>query len=102
MLFFMGIGISQADCERLIDQVNADGSGALSWTEFLEIMSLVFPEKRLKLSRVFYEPAEKFLEFTLPDIDGFIKTFRRFDIDGPKISFLFFSVFFCSEEIFLK
>jgi hypothetical protein len=53
-----------------------------------------FPEKRRAFIKQFYAPAKAFMEFSRAEIDVFVGTFRKFDVDGKKKRFFVFLFFF--------
>jgi len=81
-LKYMGMRATKEAAQQIIDSVDKDGSGTVEWNEYLEIMRQMYPEKRRQFIREFYEPAKKFPEFTKDEINVFVQTFRRFDLDG--------------------
>ncbi len=81
-LKYMGMKATKEAAQQIIDAVDKDGSGTVEWPEYLEIMRTFYPEKRRQFIREFYEPAKKFPEFTKDEINVFVQTFRRFDLDG--------------------
>jgi Ca2+-binding EF-hand superfamily protein len=81
-LKYMGMKATPQVAQEIIKAVDKDGSGTVEWPEYLEIMRTFYPEKRRQFIRDFYEPAKKFPEFTKDEINVFVQTFRRFDLDG--------------------
>jgi len=81
-LKYMGMKATPQVAQEIINSVDKDGSGTVEWPEYLEIMRTFYPEKRRQFIRDFYEPAKKFPEFTKDEINVFVQTFRRFDLDG--------------------
>jgi len=78
----MGQGSSRERLQNIIDQVDADGTGEIKWPAYLQVMRIIYPEKREEFEKQFYGPARLFPEFSREDIDVFVNTFRTFDIDG--------------------
>lgn len=78
----MGHGASAAELQRVIDSVDADGSGEIEWLEFLDVMKEFYGWKVEKFNREFLEPAKAYNEFSHEDILIFVQTFRKFDLDG--------------------
>lgn len=78
----MGMGYSRETIQKVIDQVDLDGSGEIEWIEFLLIMRLFYPERLQEFEDNFLIPAKQFTEFTPEEIDVFITAFREFDEDG--------------------
>jgi len=83
MLRYMGHGVSVAKAQQLVNQVDANASGGLEWPEFLQVMSLLYPDKQRELESKFYKPAfSNYPEFTRPEIQVFLQSFRKYDVDG--------------------
>jgi calmodulin len=83
MLRYMGHGVSLQEAQQLVEQVDDNASGVLEWPEFLQVMSLLYPDKERELQSKFYRPAfMNFPEFTRPEIQVFLESFRKYDKDG--------------------
>jgi len=62
--------------------VDKDGSGDLDFSEFLEIQTMLYPEKRSQFVKEFLVPAKEFYEFSRAEILVFVETFKEFDFDN--------------------
>jgi len=78
----MGFGVTGAQLQAVVDEVDVDGSGEIEWIEFLEIMRKFYPFKTDDFIEEFLEPGKAFNEFSESDILAFAQVFRRFDLDG--------------------
>jgi Ca2+-binding EF-hand superfamily protein len=82
ILSFLGIGVSKEIAQKHLQSVNASNDGEIKWPEFLELMSKLFPANKEKLEKVMATSLQKFPEFSRAELEVFLTTFRRFDLDG--------------------
>jgi len=83
MFKFMGEASSEQKAQEIISQVDEDGNGTIEWAEFLGIMRNSYPERKTEFEQKFYGPWHDIApEFSQQDVDAFILTFRKYDVNG--------------------
>jgi Ca2+-binding EF-hand superfamily protein len=80
----MGQGISRQKLQSIVDQVDEDGRGEITWAGYLKVMRILYPSLRAEYEKTYYGPAKDFPEFSKEEIDVFVSTFRKFDVDGSE------------------
>ena len=70
-------------CQQILEKHDADNSGNLDWSEFLELMTEQFPWKMQDFQVKFVEPARsRFPELSSKALTNLVEAFREHDVDG--------------------
>jgi Ca2+-binding EF-hand superfamily protein len=77
----MGQGVEREEIDKIIEEFDDDQSGEIEFPEYLEMMRMFYPFKRLFFEVEYYGPARKYPEFSREEIDVFVWAFRDFDAD---------------------